>query len=1428
MAKLIQLPGARPVNEGEALVIQYLNEALPDSYSLIPNVEIAEKGRPPFDYDLIVVAPHAVYVVEIKRWLGGIHGDDYTWWVAGQYQRPNPLPTTNNKCRVLKSQIERRQPAVTLWVEPIVAIADDQAQLNLRGWCRQRVFRYTDLPDFLTDSKVLGSKAHDLRTPRAYIEKAIQEVVQGRRAGELRFGDYKVLETLSRRDHVAEYLARNELLRGGAPVRLRVFSYDPYLPEADLARQREIIRREAEALQKIGPHLNLITLQGFTTDPNDPNLLVEVTDWSDTGTLRTLLSSDSLPTLERKLELAEGIAAGLKIIHEAEVIHRDIRPENILIGPDGQPRLMNFDRARLTLPGIQTISPIKPDPDVPRAYMAPELLNPTHTPTPAADLYSLGVILFEMLVEQKPLFETPEEALENDTLLGGPAAFATDIPEQLNELVRRLARVKPAERPQSAAEVLVELRAIRSRPSGTVPDPVPEAEPEPAPQTAQEIEPARFDVGHIIDGKYQVQQVLEKGFSGQVYKVYDDIFDRVYALKVLNDTSLSLQLLKKEARSLLEIEHPNIVRVQNWGRLAQSGRFYLVSEFVDGEELTKYAGSEQRLPVREAIEAVLDLLAALEAIHPDVERLEALREKMYEGEISEEEYEEIGRLQEEGWLHRDIKPANLMLTKTGLKLIDFNIAAKASEANRTLVGTPGYMLPDVGIMPWSTAGDLFAAGVVLYELITGYHPYPNREPNPETGPIDPRTYRPELRPELAELIMQAVSCLAEQRYRSAHRLRQDILNFNGIYLQAGELRPTDIGLELASWEQGKPNYNPYVTRFLKLYSQARRDNSGTRGLDKIARLTYVETRLDRLLRPAVLNGQYRLVIITGNAGDGKTAFIQNLEATVDQAGGYIERPKPNANSSRFTYQRAQFTTNYDGSQDEEGRANDQVLSEFFAPFTDARLNQVSTERAVHIIAINEGRLLDFFDATSAAATQFQQLRQIIHNFFNPDLARSNLPEWLLIVDLNQRSVVAPDREAKLPSIFDRQLQALLKPEFWASCQVCALKEHCFIKFNVDTLADPASGPAIRERLRTLFEIVHLRRQQHITMRDLRSALSWLLFRDHTCDDVAQMVGSQPSTELWAHYLYYNAYAADGQIPTGRSDDRLVKLLRQIDPAQVANPTTDRTLHFQGLAGLQMLTFENRSTLLTNLLDNWQLPGGWQAGREAQAAIQHRTNHLVLRRIAYFERRDDVWLTMLPYQNLSRFREVTQTATIAPDDRAALRELLVHGISLAEEARNDKLAQEFVCLRAGQQAKAAIKSFRLFPKADFKLNVPQAQGRDYLEYTPDRIVLFHDPQDPAQRIEGARPAELNVSLDLLELLAQIREGFTPSPDDINGIFINLIIFRNALAHLPYRHVLLTRDDATFYQLLLEENAIIRLSRWSPEGVLDEFESQRLRI
>ena len=300
------------------------------------------------------------------------------------------------------------------------------------------------------------------------------------------------------------------------------------------------------------------------------------------------------------------------------------------------------------------------------------------------------------------------------------------------------------------------------------------------------------------------------------------------------------------------------------------------------------------------------------------------------------------------------------------------------------------------------------------------------------------------------------------------------------------------GITVSAEEAAKPNYNPYVSRLLTLYSQARRSNTGTRGLDEIARLTYVQTRLDSKLAPAISSGNYRLVIVTGNAGDGKTAFLQQVENLFKLNGASVEF-LPSKNGSRWDFQGVRYETNYDGSQDEGDRTNDSVLSEFLSPFEGSSLKGLEGS-AARLIAINEGRLLDFL-AHSEFADRFAGLRRFVLEALNAE----QQPAKALLVNLNLRAVTAGGVE----SLMERQLVAMLKDELWSPCADCAHASKCPIKHNVDTLRAPGAGEAVRERIRRLFEVVHLRRRAHVTMRDLRSSLSFLLMRDHGCDEVAE-------------------------------------------------------------------------------------------------------------------------------------------------------------------------------------------------------------------------------------------------------------------------------------------------------------------------------------
>lgn len=178
------------------------------------------------------------------------------------------------------------------------------------------------------------------------------------------------------------------------------------------------------------------------------------------------------------------------------------------------------------------------------------------------------------------------------------------------------------------------------------------------------------------------------------------------------------------------------------------------------------------MPDRQAVDLALDVLKALEAIHPDSARLDELDEKKRTGELSESEYDELMAMSENALVHRDIKPNNIMITRSGAKLLDFNIASRVGDPVKTVSGTPPYQPPDTDLTQWDVTPDLFAVGVTLYELLCdGEHPYPQARPMIDVEPRDPRQFRNDISSDLAEFLLKATANERSKRFSTASEMR---------------------------------------------------------------------------------------------------------------------------------------------------------------------------------------------------------------------------------------------------------------------------------------------------------------------------------------------------------------------------------------------------------------------------------------------------------------------------------------------------------------------------------------------------------------------------------------------------------------------------------------------------------------------------------
>jgi hypothetical protein len=301
-------------------------------------------------------------------------------------------------------------------------------------------------------------------------------------------------------------------------------------------------------------------------------------------------------------------------------------------------------------------------------------------------------------------------------------------------------------------------------------------EPDPAEvRSSAGTKAADYTVGDILEDRFEILQIVGQGGFSKVYRVRDDVEGEERALKLF-DSAAGYEAVRREIGALRKIRHPNVVEVF-WAGRTNVGDWYLITEFIDGESLDEFVTGNRRLRDREAADVALDLLDALVAFHPDAARLKQLDAKRLEGDLPEAESREWMDLKDKGLVHRDIKPLNVMLTRTGAKLLDFNIASRVGDPVHTQSGTPPYQPPDAGLSRWDVSTDLFAVGVLLYRLLCdGHHPFPNAMPMADVPVTDPRTIRPDLSPGLAEFLIKACAPASVDRFSTAADMRLGLRN----------------------------------------------------------------------------------------------------------------------------------------------------------------------------------------------------------------------------------------------------------------------------------------------------------------------------------------------------------------------------------------------------------------------------------------------------------------------------------------------------------------------------------------------------------------------------------------------------------------------------------------------------------------------------
>src|SRR5258707_1890688 len=268
-----------------------------------------------------------------------------------------------------------------------------------------------------------------------------------------------------------------------------------------------------------------------------------------------------------------------------------------------------------------------------------------------------------------------------------------------------------------------------------------------APETRSEaapFQPPTIEEMARLFPQLEIIELIGKGGMGAVYKARQPGLDRFVALKILPPQAASgpgfAERFNQEARSLARLSHPNIVAVHEFGQA--NGMPFFIMEFVDGLNLRQLERS-RKLSAREALQIVPQICAALQFAH------------------------------DEGIVHRDIKPENILIDKKGrVKIADFGIAKIMGREpdvelleTKGVIGTPNYMAPEQMEKPETVdhRADIFALGVVFYEMLTGQLPLGKFAP-PSSG-------RVEVDVRLDEVVLRALEKEPERRYQRAIQVK---------------------------------------------------------------------------------------------------------------------------------------------------------------------------------------------------------------------------------------------------------------------------------------------------------------------------------------------------------------------------------------------------------------------------------------------------------------------------------------------------------------------------------------------------------------------------------------------------------------------------------------------------------------------------------